>query len=50
MEKEYTFVIKSKLTSEIKFIIAVDRYDAINKALIKFDNHIWHNFTILKKL
>ena len=50
MEKEYTFVIKSKITNVTKFIIAVDKFHAINKAKYYFTDHLFSDFTILKKL
>ena len=50
MEKEFTFVVISKLTNTSKFIIAVDKFHAINKALFYFPDHSNSDLKILKKI
>jgi len=50
MEKQYTFIVISKLTNISKLIIANDKYHAANKALIFYPEHRPIDIKILKKL
>ena len=50
MEKQYTFILVSKITNISKIIIAADKYHAANKALIYYPEHKASDIKILKKL
>ena len=50
MECQYTFIVVSKLSNIAKIINAVDKFHAINKALIYFENHNAKDLKVLKKL
>ena len=39
MEKLFKYFVYSKITNEIKPILAMNKYHAKNKALSYFDNH-----------
>ena len=49
-EREYTFIVVSKITNVSKLIIAVDKYHAVNKSLIFYPDHKPSDLKILKKL
>ena len=49
-EREYTFIVISKLTNVSKLIIAVDKFHAINKSLYSYPDHRAIDLKILKKL
>jgi hypothetical protein len=49
-EREYTYIVISKLTNVSKLVIAVDKYHAINKSLYSYPDHRATDLKILKKL
>jgi hypothetical protein len=49
-EREYTYIVVSKLTNVSKLVIAVDKYHAINKSLANYPDHRATDLKILKKL
>jgi hypothetical protein len=49
-EKEYTYIVVSKLTNVSKLVIAVDKFHAINKSLYSYPDHRANDLKILKKL
>ena len=49
-EREYTFIVISKLTNISKLVIAVDKYHAINKSLYSYPDHRSTDLKVLKKL
>ena len=49
-EREYTFIVISKLTNVSKLVIAVDKFHAINKSLYSYPDHRANDLKILKKL
>jgi hypothetical protein len=49
-EREYTFIVISKLTNISKLTIAFDHYHAVNKLLNSFPDHRPSDLKILKKL
>jgi hypothetical protein len=49
-EREYTYIVVSKLTNIAKLTIAVDKYHALNKSLYSFPDHRVSDLKILKKL
>lgn len=49
-EREYTYIVISKLTNISKLTIAVDKFHALNKSLYNFPDHRVSDLKILKKL
>ena len=49
-EREYTYIVISKLTNVSKLVIAVDKFHAINKSLYSYPDHRANDLKILKKL
>ena len=49
-EREYTYIVVSKLTNVSKLVIAVDKFHAINKILYSYPDHRATDLKILKKL
>ena len=50
MEKQYTFLVISKITNISRLIIANDKHHAANRALIYYPGHEVKDIQILKKL
>jgi hypothetical protein len=50
MEFQYTFIVVSKITNLAKIINGIDKFHAVNKALIYYPDHKPSDLKILKKL